>query len=586
MAAQTRALTRRLRRAALFAFVLGGLAGLAMLVSPWAQRASVPMVDAAMHGLRALGPRSAPEVVVVGLDQAMLDSTAEPLGLIHRELADALAGLAAGRPRLILLDIVLPDRSAEPLRPGYDLTLMQALAAARATGLVLAIEPDASGRLQAIHPPLLAAAGADAAGPALYPLDADHAVRRFEPGLGGEPTLIDRAAHKLGLVAGAGWIDWSIGPVFSYLPMNDVVSAQRRGDGASLRDRLEGRVVLLGSVLPFVDRLPQPVNLAAWESKLSSPPGVLVHAQAMRNLLAGGFLRPVPWPVLGLLVLSFAALAAVGGQASRWASLAGAMLASFVLLWALIPAGWVLLLGPVWLAGGVAVAARTVLDARLHRREQRRLTSTFGGYVSPQVLRAILDGRVAAGGGRRHLAFLFADLRGFTSLSERAAPDTVLALLNRYYAAITPVIHAQGGTIDNFRGDGLMVMFGAPEAIERPARAAVAAARAVCAAIDQLNQELVAEGQPPLELALGVAAGDAVYGDLGSPDRKDYTALGDAVNVAARLQDVAKERGYALALTREALSEAGIETAGFDDLGDVELKGHSPVRVMGWGART
>ncbi|MEG0822305.1 MAG: adenylate/guanylate cyclase domain-containing protein [Burkholderiaceae bacterium] len=587
MATHTTALTHRLRRAALIAIAVGTLAGIAVSWSSLADRVSVAIFDAATDFLRWGTPRSAPELVVVGLDQATLDSTAEPLGLMHLQLADAIAGIAAGKPRLIVLDLVLPDRSVEAVRPGFDLALMRALAAARASaGLVLTIEPDANGRLQPIHPPLLAAAGADNVGVALYPLDGDHVVRRYLPVIGGEPTLIARAAQRLGLAAAPGWIDWSIGAPLAYQSMSEVVAAQRRGDGAALRATFEAKVVLLGSVLPFVGRLPQPVNLAGWKSGISSPPGVWAHAQALRNVLAGGFLQPVPWSVMGWLLAAFASLAGINGLVTRSLALMGAMSLSFAVAVALMPLGWMLPLGAVWIGGLVAVAVRTALDARLYRREQRRLAHTFGGYVSPQVLRAILDGRITAGGGRRHLAFLFADLRGFTALSERSSPEAILAWLNRYYAAITPVIHAHGGTIDNFRGDGLMVMFGAPEPIERPARAAIAAARAVGLALAQLNRELAAEGAPPLTLSLGVAAGDAVYGDLGSADRKDFTALGDAVNVAARLQDVAKELGYSIAVSRSALEESGWDAAGFVDLGEQVIKGHSPVHVMAWGPQT
>lgn len=234
---------------------------------------------------------------------------------------------------------------------------------------------------------------------------------------------------------------------------------------------------------------------------------------------------------------------------------------------ALVPAGWILPLATPWLAGLASFLLRTGLDARLHRREQTRLRRTFGGYVSPQVLRAILDGEIRAGGGRRHLAFLFADLRGFTRFAESAPPERVLAWLNRYYVAITPVIHARGGTIDNLRGDGLMVMFGAPERVDRPARAAIEAARAVCGTLDHLNAQLQSDGEPPLEMALGVASGDAVYGDLGSAERKDFTALGDAVNVAARLQDVVKELGWRIVVSRDALRESGLAETEFTALG-------------------
>jgi len=578
MPAPISALTRRLRRAAWIAIAAGLLTGLSLLAAPAGNRLDSPLIDVVFRVWR-IADRPGPEVVVVGLDQAMVDASPEPLGLIHRELAMTLEAIAAGQPRLLLLDIILPERSAGPGRSSYDLALTAALARAREAGLLIAIEPDGRGHTRPLHPPLLAAAGADRVGLVLYPLDADHAVRRYESVAAEVPDLVTLAAQALERPVNTGWIDWSLGPPFQYVSMAQVVASA--SDPQWLKRHFSGRVVVVGSVLPFVDRVPQPVHLAAWEAPIDSPPGALLHAQALRTLLGPGFLPAVPGPLLAMLILAFACLAGLRTQRARWTGLLLAMLASLALALALIPAGWVLPLAAPWLAGLVAVALRSALDAREHMREQKRLTSTFGGYVSPQVLSAILSGSVGAGGGRRRLAFLFADLRGFTRLSERAPPDEVLGLLNRYYAAVTPVIHAHGGTIDNFRGDGLMVMFGAPEPMAQPARAALAAALALLDAVDRLNRRLQEEGHDPLQVALGLAAGDAVYGDLGSAERKDYTAIGDAVNVAARLQDLAKEGACRLVASRAALEEAEADLSGFADLGEVPLRGHSPVQVLG-----
>src|SRR5262249_43532962 len=148
-------------------------------------------------------------------------------------------------------------------------------------------------------------------------------------------------------------------------------------------------------------------------------------------------------------------------------------------------------------------------------------------YVSPQLLRAILGGQVDLHGGRRPMAFMFADLRGFTTWSERTEPEEVLSVLNRYYGVVTPIVHFHGGTIDNFRGDGIMVMFGAPEPHAAPCDGAFRAARGIIAALDDLNRGLMADHGVSMSVGIGLAFGDAVFGDLGSVDRKDFTALGD-----------------------------------------------------------
>ena len=183
------------------------------------------------------------------------------------------------------------------------------------------------------------------------------------------------------------------------------------------------------------------------------------------------------------------------------------------------------------------------------------------------------------------MAFMFADLRGFTGWSERTEPEQVLDVLNRYYSVVTPIVHSHGGTIDNFRGDGIMVMFGAPEPHVAPCEGAFQAARGILAALEELNRTQLAGYGVTLAVAIGLAYGDAVFGDLGSVDRKDFTALGDAVNVAARLQDLAKSFGFPVLMTAAFATHLSPETRATcapEALGEAPIKGHSSVAIAGW----
>lgn len=128
----------------------------------------------------------------------------------------------------------------------------------------------------------------------------------------------------------------------------------------------------------------------------------------------------------------------------------------------------------------------------------------FGGYVSPALRDALLAGDLDTDvNRRRELCFLFADIRNFTAYSETAPSERALELLNRYYSAMTPLLHAHGGTISNFLGDGLMVMFGAPNPLANPAANALAAARAMFDRLQALNVENTAEGLPIVVLRRG-----------------------------------------------------------------------------------
>jgi class 3 adenylate cyclase len=188
------------------------------------------------------------------------------------------------------------------------------------------------------------------------------------------------------------------------------------------------------------------------------------------------------------------------------------------------------------------------------------------------------------------MAFLFADLSGFTAWSEATEPGRIFEILNRYFAAVTPHIHRHGGTIDNFRGDGLMVLFGAPETHIDPCGAAF---RTACEIVQQGRRVLASipeSAQAGLDLAVGIAYGEAVFGDLGSSERKDFTAIGDAVNVAARLQDLSKSLGFPVLMTMAVFdriaalhgSEPGLDAEVLRPLGEVALRGHSPVSIAGW----
>jgi adenylate cyclase len=159
----------------------------------------------------------------------------------------------------------------------------------------------------------------------------------------------------------------------------------------------------------------------------------------------------------------------------------------------------------------------------------------------------------------------------------------VLEWLNAYYAVVTPILHAHGATIDSFRGDGVTALFGAPQPLPDAAANALRAARAMLQAIDRLNENPPAATAPVVKIGIGLAYGDAVFGDLGSLDRRDFTAIGDDVNLAARLQDLTKALDCPILLTdamRVVLPAS--EQVQLVDFGLQGIKGHRPIQVWGW----
>jgi adenylate cyclase len=574
-------------RFALFAGILlfASLTGALGLV----RSLDLKVLDLQFRLLRAWSPQQvARDVVVVGVDEATARRFPEPITLWHRHLGQFLTAMGSAGPSVLGLDIVLPDRGYEAVLPGSDKLLMRGLLESRRSyPLVLALTVDPAGKPRAIHPPFIALAGIGGAGYALFPVDGDGAVRRFDEQLPGAtkpiPTLAGQMARHLKVEPAAGLLDYWRGAPFSYVPFHRVLEWAESGDAQSLAREFRGKPVLVGMVFRFEDRLSAPVQLAAWEPEAPNTAGVLLHAQALRNLLNGGLVRETP-------ALAVAAICAV--LAMLWFVSAGPTAAAGTLVAALLllGAGSIWLLAQGWhfpavapaLTAAAALGGRHGYDTFLKLRERRRLRTLFGGYVSPPVMDEILAGRIhpELGGEKRFVCVLFSDIRGYTTRSERMTPEQIIRFLNRYFERTVGLIHERGGAVTSFMGDGIMAVFGAPKPLENPCQEAFEAARAMLAYVAKLNVELRAEGESPMDIGIGLHAGEAVIGHVGSAARHDYTAIGDVTNVASRLESLTKEAGYRVVVSRAAAERlpAGHSLA---HLGPMAIKGHSPVDVFG-----
>ena len=182
-------------------------------------------------------------------------------------------------------------------------------------------------------------------------------------------------------------------------------------------------------------------------------------------------------------------------------------------------------------------------------------------------------------GEEREIAIMFADLRGFTHLSEAKLPYDVVFLLNQYFAAMGAAVEAAGGRLDKFIGDGVMALFGIEEGRERGCRAALGAARAMAAQLDELNRSLAGELPEPLRMGIGIHVGPAIVGEMGYGDAMTLTAVGDAVNTASRLEGLAKTYGAQLVVSDDVAARAGIDLGGFQAR-ETEVRGkREPMRV-------
>jgi len=217
--------------------------------------------------------------------------------------------------------------------------------------------------------------------------------------------------------------------------------------------------------------------------------------------------------------------------------------------------------------------------------ERERLRDLFGAYMTTEVAAALLakgDGDHSADRTeKRYVAILFLDVRGFTAFSNERAPEVVVGVLNRLLEAAVEAIAEEHGTVNKYLGDGLLAIFGAPIVLENPCAAAVNAAFEIAKRVRALNHLFAATGMPAMKIGIGIHAGEVVVGSIGSPKHKlEYTVIGDAVNVASRIEQLNKPLGTELLVSEEVWSKCGPLQQMFGAAVSEQVKGvERPVKV-------
>lgn len=209
--------------------------------------------------------------------------------------------------------------------------------------------------------------------------------------------------------------------------------------------------------------------------------------------------------------------------------------------------------------GTVRFAEGLLLQTAARTADVSRVRQQFGSYMAPEFARLVLDAPGPLETRRTHAVILFSDLRGFTTYSEGLAPDRLVDELNDYLAAVVAPIHEHGGVVDKYVGDAVMAVFGVPTGTGSDHLRAIRAAAGMRQALDAHNQARAARGLPPLRQGIGVHAGDVVAGPVGTAERLQFTVLGDAVNVAARLEGETKSVGCDVLLSAAVVDAARTE---------------------------
>lgn len=384
-------------------------------------------------------------------------------------------------------------------------------------------------------------------------------------------------------------------------PAFDRISAAELlfNDRAQIPDDLfRNRIVLIGeSYLAGADLYPTPFYEPAMLARLlrrSLPkapirtPGVELHATAAATMLFGralwrpGYAGLVAGTVLPLVLAGLA----IFWLRALWALLVVILIAVLSLLvasWAFNTLGLILPLADVW--AGLAVLAPLGLSAhyareRIRRKEseleRQQVMDIFSRFVSADVAARIWEqrGQSSFAGEARTVTIVFTDIRNFTTLSESVSSETVVDWLNDYFGRMNEVIRTHGGHINKFMGDGLMIVFGAPidRGDKEEARAAVACGLEMLNAVEHMNEDWERAGRPRIRIGVGINTGRATCGVVGAQQRLEYTIIGDAVNLASRLESTTKELGVPMIIS-EATAALLSDDYEIRSLGEVKVKG-------------
>jgi adenylate cyclase len=595
---------------------LVGFAILVVLVLAWVASPG-NMRDAlrerALDRLLPLLPRpaaDAPGVVIVDIDRAALTRFG-PWPWPRSRMAELVAAVASGHPAVLAFDILFagPDRFA----PDGDAALAQALSAVPSV-LGFVLETANSGqsvpatpilsRAPISLPSLWQANGvigpipvlADAAqgfGALVAAADPDGPIRRvpllvsaanvIRPGLAVETVRLAQEASALLLNPGdllvIGTLAVPLGPDAMLRlwgsPAATTIPATRLIDDPSARGVLAGRIVLIGSSAPEVGGI---------RATPASPatPSVQIQAEAIEAILRGQVLSRPVWAefaepagaaLLGLLCLLMAA---------RLRPATAAVLAVLVCLaWtaaavAAVP-GLALLLDPAGPPIVAIVAFALATLARFVRDEWRArlLRLSFEQHLAPEVVRRIAADPAALRlrGEMREITALFTDIEGFTSMTERAEPTDLVALLDAYFDVATQIVTDHGGMIDKIVGDAIHAIFNAPFTLDDHPQRAVAAALALVSATEDVRRSPLGQRLQLGRTRVGMETGRAIVGDVGGSRKLDYTAHGNAINAAARLEAANKDLGSAICIGPG--TAARLDPTTLRRIGTITLRGQS-----------
>jgi adenylate cyclase len=549
---------------------------------------SLPEADGLVHDLAlakitALGGRdAAARVAVVALDWRSLDApelVTTPRALLSPVWAAVLGALIEADAAAVGFDVILAY-GGSAFSPDHDRPLIDVLqrhrdrvALARssrtaiADGFHWAVDPDGDGA---------------SVGYAEMLADPDGVHRRFLSHLplaeGGRVRTLAGAVLERARVPMPEMVRITPRGRLDDLPTYSLIDVLRctGSDPAAVRRAFAGRVVLIGTTIPEEDQKRSPDRfltrpregddsepstrcaLTPTRSHRPDPafvPGVYLHAAAVDAVLTGRLASTLP---RGPRVAVGAGLATLGALAGLTLGPAAAIGATAVIGALVFIATVMLLAAGTWLppALPVLLLMASVVGAYLVRfamedRKRRHIQHAFGHFLSPVIVERLAESEMPLelGGELRPVTVMFADLSGFTALSGRVGAHELMEVTNRYLAVIVEAVESTGGYVDKFIGDAVMAVWGAPVGAALHGEAAARAALRAVRAVHDLAEADAPAGLPSFSVKIGLNSGDAVVGNVGTARRYNYTAVGETVNIASRLESLPGEYRCAVVLS-------------------------------------
>ena len=361
----------------------------------------------------------------------------------------------------------------------------------------------------------------------------------------------------------------------------DAVTERVEGLITGLRRHVAGRICLIGSYATGQDLHATPIAIDV--------PGVTVYPAGIQTILSGVAFRHLDAPAEWALIILAAGLVVTTLHLATWRGVAATLVLSVLVVGAAAAASAkaaVLLpvAGPV-LGIVMAFAGISTYRQLTEASGRRWLSRAFEQYLSPELLQEIQRDpeSLRLGGERREITFLFTDIAGFTPMAERMEPERLVALLNHYLSIMTDIVLEERAKLDKYEGDAILALFGAPVPLPDHALRAVRAALAMQAAMPRINDDLVRMGLLAdgvrLSMRIGCASGPAIVGNFGSERRLDYTAMGDTVNLGARLQEANRWLGSRI-LVPEATAAACGQAVLFRSFGPARIRGKAKPVVL------